>query len=125
MVNSPIRQIEILMGLTSLLGAAYLFTPLYAIGRTSHPTPLTLTLTHTIWIWGVVLAVAALLLLVGLYLNRRGLRSLGLSLIFLTRLYQVISIFIIAGPIPLQWLYPLTICLFCLVLRSAERGGRV
>jgi hypothetical protein len=122
--NRPIRQIEALMGLTSLIGAAYLFTPLYAIGHAAHPSPLTTILTNSILIWGIVLALGAVLVLVGLFLESRRMRSTGLTLIFLSRLYQIIAIFIVVGPLPLQWLYPLTICLFCLVLRSHVRGGR-
>ena len=124
MVATPIKQIELLMGITSLTGAAYLLTPLYAIGRADHLTPLITTLTHVLWIWAIVLAVGAVILLVGLYLKNRAMRSLGLSLIFLTRLYQVITIFIVAGTFPLQWLYPLTLCLFCIVLRASVRRGR-
>jgi len=124
--STPLRLLETVIAVTSLISAAYFFTPLYAIGRAIHPTPLTMVLTSAAmsWLWAAVLAVGAILILYGLYRNLTQFRSAGFFLLFLARLYQVIAIFIVAGPIPLQWLAPLTLGLICLVLRSAVKRGQ-
>lgn len=119
----PIVAIEWVIAITGLIGSLYIFTPLYPIGKALHPTTFTMLLTHplTIMSWGAVLLIGSSLVIIGLVRKSARLRSTGWFCIFLVRLYQVLAILIVAGPIPPQWFLPLTVGTIALILWARAR----
>ena len=122
--RQPLLAIEWVIAIGTIIGAFYIFTPLYPLGRSLHPTTFSLLLTHPVALaaWGSVLFTGGVLVVVGLCLRHARLRSTGWFCVFLARLYQVLAILIVAGPIPLQWLMPATLGAVVLILWAKARG---
>lgn len=115
----PLRAIEWVIATCTFLGGLYIFTPLYALSKALGSTSaLTQTLSHPamIFFWGAVLLIGAILVLYGLALDKPQFKSAGWFAIIMARLFQILSTFVVAGLLPITWIYPTTIMLVAGIL---------
>lgn len=121
----PIRCIEWVIAVLTLIGSTYVFTPLYAMSVASNGTSAlasVLSYPLTVFIFAGILLMASIFVMYGLVRNRPKIRSAGWFLIFLARWYQILATILVAGFLPITWIYPLTISLVVLVLWANARS---
>lgn len=122
--NEPIRYVEWVIALFTLFGGFYLFTPLYqtSVARNGLGT-IALILAHPLMVllWASLLLVSSFLVIIGLWRDMPQLKSAGWFGIFLARFFQLMATFMIAGFLPLSWIYPATITAVVVVLWGAAR----
>jgi hypothetical protein len=115
----PVRAIEWVIAICTLMGGLYVFTPLYDISQRTAPVGVIAQIIqsqYSVVIFGILLIASAVLIIIGLKLNKPRLRSSGLFILIMVRTFQIISTFVIQGFLPITWIYPLTITLVCVVL---------
>lgn len=118
-IFDPIRLIEISVAIMALIGAVYIFTPLYQFSiRQNGLSPFAASLSHPTVVFAhySVVLVSSLLILFGLYNRVPQLKSVGWFFLFLSRFFQVLVTILSVGWVPITWIYPLTIALICLIL---------
>jgi hypothetical protein len=120
----PLRAIEWVIAVFTFSGGLFIFTPLYQVSKAiTGPTALATTLSHPIMIlfWGSLLLVGALLVMFGLLKNMPQFKSAGWFSIILARVFQLITTFIVAGPLPITWIYPMTLVSVVIILWIVAR----
>lgn len=118
-IAEPIRIIEWVVAICTFLGGLYLFSPLYAYSQYINGTSAVIaTLTHPalIALWAVILLFGAAFVIIGLSWNKPQIKSVGWFTMILARFFQILSIWLTAGFLPLFWIYPFTVMLVMTVL---------
>lgn len=120
----PIRAIEWVIAVFTLVGGTYLFTPLYGTSVSQNGlSALAQVFAHPamILLWGALLVVSALLVMYGLWKNLPQVRSAGWFGIILARTFQLLTTFTVAGLLPISWIFPMTITVVVIVLWGNAR----
>lgn len=114
---NPVRAIEWVVALCTLIGGAYLFSPLYDFS-VGHASAFALALAHPaiMALWASILLVGSLLVIAGLIINRPQLKSIGWFAMLLARFFQILTTWLMAGFYPIFWIYPFTVMLVMLLL---------
>lgn len=105
--RSPLTTIEFIIACSAVVGGLYSISPLIQFSATANGvTGLTAVLSGVIGtsIFGAVYLIAAVVLLAGIFLDCRKLRTYGLFLIGLCRMYILIATWIAVGLLPFTWL---------------------
>lgn len=120
----PIRAIEWVIALFTLLGGAYLFTPIYRHSvAVNGPGVIADILSHPsmVLFWGGVLVIGAILVMIGLVKYKPQLRSAGWFLILLARIFQLLTTFLVSGLLPILWIYLMTLIWVITILWAVAR----
>jgi hypothetical protein len=123
-VQAAVTAIEWIVAVCTLVGGAYLFTPLYEYSQSVNgKSSFSIALSHpiSIGIWGAMLVLGAAFVIYGLLKNKPQYRSIGLFSIFLARFFQVLTTLLVSGFLPISWIYPFTIMLIVGVLWGLTR----
>jgi|SRR6478735_8232280 len=119
-----VYSIKWVIAVMTLIGGAYLFTPLYEKSQTVNgSTPFADAISNpwSSYIWAGVLVVGSLLVIFGLVRDRPQIRSLGFFMIFLARFFQVLTTWLVVGLFPINWIYPFTLMLITIILWGMAR----
>ena len=120
----PIRAIGWVIAIFTLVGGAYIFTPLYthSVAKNglgvvasvfSHPA--------LVFVFGAVLVISSLMVIFGLWKGIPRIKSAGFFGILLTRFFQVLTTFMVSGFLPITWIYPMTIVFILIILWAHAR----
>jgi len=122
--SDPIRNIEWVIAICTLLGGLYIFTPLYdlSIARVGmSPFAAALANPISIFLWGAVLLVGAGLVIFGLVKNEPRFKSAGWFTIMLARFFQILTTWLVVGFLPITWIHPFTVFAVILILWAKAR----
>ncbi len=119
-----VRTIEWVVSVFTFIGGLYLFTPLYTTSVAQNGlTAMATAFSHPlmVFLWGALLLVGALAVIFGLWKNKPQIKSIGWFSILLARFFQLLTTFMVAGFLPISWIYPLTVTTVVLVLWIVAR----
>jgi hypothetical protein len=121
----PVRAIEWIIASFALIGGVYLFTPLYKVSVAQNGTVgLAAMLSNPVMVlvWGGLLALGALLVMIGIVRRLPRFRSVGWFTIFMSRFFQILTTWLTVGLLPVSWLPPLALAMVAVVLWATARA---
>lgn len=121
---SPVRAIEWVLVIASLLNGAYVFSPLFKYSVATHgATPFVAAFSNPafVYVYAGLLVISALLIGWGLWKKKASYRSAGLFGQSLLRFFNVVTTILAAGFFPVSWIYAATLIPICIVLWITER----
>lgn len=125
---SPLSLIEIIIGVTAIVGGLYIFSPFLQISVAMNgASPLIATLGSKIpvLIFGFFYLLSGLLILLGVIKGRNGSLRAGLLLHIFARFYVFLVTMLVTGILPLSWLSGVVVMAITVVCwLSHGVGGR-
>ena len=122
----PIRVIEWVVAVCTLISPVYVFSPWYASNSITSPPGVIASITSAkmVYVYAILLLIGAVMLIIGLVKHNLKLRSMGLFTIFTLRFFQTISAVLLVGLFPLSsWIFTFTLVLILVVLWINVRLG--
>jgi hypothetical protein len=105
--RNPVATIEAVIGIATIIAGLYVLSPLLDISVADNgPTPFVKALASGVGLvlFGVAYTASGFMMLLGLFKKDMRLRTSGLFLNGLTRMYVTIVTLLVQGPLPLSWI---------------------
>lgn len=123
--RNPLTIVEIAIGIFSMVGGLYVVSPLLSYSvAINGASPIIALLSHPFAIigYGLLFIISGALIIAGVIKRRYTLRSWGLFLNILLRIYSLIGTFLLQGFLPLTWLNSFLVLIIALICWVAVRG---
>jgi hypothetical protein len=123
--RNPLTIIELIIGISSIVGGLYVLSPFLAYSvSVNGAAPIVALLSHPISIYGygLVYLFSGILIVFGIFKRRYRIRSAGLFVNILARIYGLCGTFIVQGLLPLTWISPLIVLLVTIICYVVVRG---